>query len=129
MLEHRASDTGQGRHDMPVDRATTIAPSASLVARVRQRLFPPSLPDADACTDSDKPSVRPALKDMPVTVKQKVGLQASIAELLLVNRLKARAQRDPSARILERATHIIFVTCQHWFAHPGKESSRHETRL
>ena len=55
--------------------------------------------------------------------------RASVAELLLVSRLKARCQIGKSDKgdandqnnltgeILERAAHIIFVTCSHWFAH------------
>ncbi len=44
-------------------------------------------------------------------------LKAGIAELLLVNRLKARSTRRTQAReMLERASHIVFVTCKNWFS-------------
>jgi hypothetical protein len=54
---------------------------------------------------------------LPVA-KRKLGFQASIAEFLLVNRLRARRPAQPSADVLERASRIVFVTCQNWFAKP-----------
>lgn len=42
--------------------------------------------------------------------------RASIAQLLLVARLRARTRRDLAVDLLERAAHVIFVTCKNWFA-------------
>lgn len=89
-----------------------------LVARVKQRLFSPAAPGASAA----------AAALVPATVKGRMTFQASIAELLLVNRLKARSQKDQAARMLERASAIIFVTCKSWFAGTGASPSRHDTR-
>jgi hypothetical protein len=46
-----------------------------------------------------------------------------------VNRLRARRRAAPSADVLERAARIVFVTCQNWFAKPGRGSPDHRTRL
>ena len=73
-----------------------------LVARVRQRLFPISA----------KMSTPPCPRSPP-----SISFTASIAEFLLVVRLKARSQRKvQAAEILERASHIVFVTCKDWFS-------------
>lgn len=42
--------------------------------------------------------------------------RASMAQLLLVARLRARTRRDLAVDSLERAAHVIFVTCKNWFA-------------
>lgn len=66
--------------------------------------------------------------------------RASVAELLLVTRLKARCQGIKSDRIetneentvtveiLERAAHIIFITCRHWFADAAPRQVRENRR-
>lgn len=53
----------------------------------------------------------PALKP-----QRQVGFPASIAEFLLVFRLKARRRSTLTADILERAVRVVFVTCRSWFA-------------
>jgi hypothetical protein len=88
---------------------------SGLVARVRHRLFPPS-PSSSST-------------GLPAVYKRKLSFQASIAEMLLVNRLKARTQQDQAAHMLERAAHVIFVTCKNWFATGDDRPTRHETRL
>jgi len=94
-----------------------MAPPASMAARLRQRLFHPwSGPHA------------PVQPGTP-TAKRKISFQASIAEFLLVNRLRARRRAQPSKDVLERAERIVFVTCQNWFARPGRSSPDHRTRL
>ena len=101
------------------------APPAStpgVVSRFRQRLFHP-------WSSGDK---TPAPKSAAVgdaVPKKQINLQASIAEFLLVNRLRARRKSQPSPEVLERAAHIVFVTCQNWFAEPGKDPVSHRTRL
>ncbi|EJL85612.1 hypothetical protein PMI15_01748 [Polaromonas sp. CF318] len=98
-----------------VDRAPV--PPASLASRFRQRLFHP-------WSGARAPSQPPE----PVA-KRKITFQASIAEFLLVNRLRARRRAQPSADVLERAARIVFVTCQNWFAQPRRGSPDHRTRL
>ncbi|MDP1740604.1 MAG: hypothetical protein Q8K71_16085 [Polaromonas sp.] len=40
---------------------------------------------------------------------------APIAQLLLVARLRARNRRDLARDSLERAAHVMFVTCKNWW--------------
>ena len=92
----------------------------SMASRFRQRLFQPwSGPRAA----SSAPDLL-----LPVA-KRKISLQASIAEFLLVNRLRARRRAAPSADVLERAARIVFVTCQNWFAKPSLGRPDHRPRL
>ncbi len=81
---------------MRIARAVPEASQPGLVARVRQRLFPATSPTLPKVPDK---------------------LKAGIAELLLVNRLKARSARKAQAtEMMERASHIVFVTCKNWFS-------------
>lgn len=96
----------------------TGAPRTSMASRFRQRLFQPwSGPQALAV---QKPG--PA-------AQKKMSFQASIAEFLLVNRLRARKRAEPSADVLERAAHIVFVTCKNWFAARKEGRPDHRTHL
>lgn len=45
-----------------------------------------------------------------------ITIQAGLAELMLLNRLRARTRRDCGGDTLERAAQIIEVTSRHWFA-------------
>ncbi len=45
-----------------------------------------------------------------------INIQAGLAELMLLNRLRARTRRDRGGETLERAAQIIEVTSRHWFA-------------
>lgn len=45
-----------------------------------------------------------------------INIQAGLAELMLLNRLRARTRRDRGGETLERAARIIEVTSRHWFA-------------
>lgn len=49
-------------------------------------------------------------------VRRVDGHRASIAQLLLVARLRARTRRDLAMDSLERAAQVIFVTCRNWFS-------------
>jgi len=42
--------------------------------------------------------------------------RASVAQLLLVARLKARNRRDLAVDTLERGAHVMWVTCKSWFS-------------
>jgi len=88
-----------------------------MASRFRQRLFHPW-----------SGSRAPALPPEPVA-KRKITFQASIAEFLLINRLRARRRAQPSADVMERAARIVFVTCQNWFASPARGVTDHRTRL
>ncbi|MES2910333.1 MAG: hypothetical protein V4718_03030 [Pseudomonadota bacterium] len=98
----------EGRHIVSVG-------NPGLVARLRQRLFPASAPGK------------------PVSVPSAYGpdkIKAGIAELLLVNRLKARSTRKTQAKdVMERAAHIVFVTCKNWFTPTDGRSPERRTPL
>lgn len=42
--------------------------------------------------------------------------RASVAQQLLVARLKARTRRDLAMDTLERGAHVLWVTCKNWFS-------------
>jgi hypothetical protein len=44
-----------------------------------------------------------------------LGLQSGLAELMLLNRLRARTRRDLAPDTLERAAAVIEVTARQWF--------------
>jgi len=90
------------------------ATSAAAVSRFKQRILDSwSQRHEGAPAPAEKPDSR-----LPAVVpKRPVGFPASIAEFLLVFRLKAR-RRTPVAShdILERALRVVLVTCKNWFA-------------
>lgn len=70
-----------------------------------------------------KPS-RPDGRAAEGEVKREVGQWASIAQLLLLARLRARNRRDLAMDSLERAAQVMLVTCKNWFsAARDKEAS------
>ncbi|MES2188620.1 MAG: hypothetical protein V4454_00745 [Pseudomonadota bacterium] len=84
-----------------------------LVARFRQRLFP-----------GNSSGSSPSLPQSPDKLK------AGIAELLLVNRLMARSTRKAQAtEMLDRASHIVFVTCKNWFSSADARAPERRTPL
>ena len=127
--------------------ASTVAPSAprpaGMVARFRHRLFSPlgtrngkadvqaevGLLDLDdSLPDARLPTTAPANK------RRDVSFKASLAEFLLINRLRARirpkaAQPVQSADVLQRAEKIIYVTCKDWFGDGDSRSGDLGTRL
>lgn len=62
--------------------------------------------------------------------------RASVAQMLLVARLKARNRRDLAVDTLERGAHVMWVTCKSWFSSgrapndsdPNKETDAHRDR-
>lgn len=94
----------------------------TLASRFRQRLFQP-------WRQPRSESARLPAPDGVTAPKRQLSFQASIAEFLLVNRLRARRPTAPSADVLERAARIVFVTCQNWFAPPENRDVSHRTRL
>lgn len=56
-------------------------------------------------------------KVQPDTVVSRDSAQrASVAQALLVARLKARNRRDLAMDTLERGAHVMWVTCKSWFS-------------
>ena len=97
-------------------------PASTMAARFRQRLFQPWRQPANETARLPAPPAGAA-------PKRPLGFQASIAEFLLINRLRARRPAAPSADVLERAARIVFVTCKNWFAPPENRDVSHRTRL
>lgn len=61
------------------------------------------------------PPTPPSGQGRRVEVSRVDGQRASMAQLLLLARLRARNRRDLAVDSLERAAHVIFVTCKNWF--------------
>jgi hypothetical protein len=84
-------------------------PPGTAVSRLKDRLFQgwASREEARDPVQHPVPAIAP---------QRQIGFPASIAEFLLVFRLRARRRSSLSADILERAVRVVFVTCKHWFA-------------
>ena len=52
-------------------------------------------------------------------ISRDTAQRASVAQLLLVARLKARNRRDLAMDSLERGAHVMWVTCKSWFSSGG----------
>lgn len=61
------------------------------------------------------PPIEPPAKGRRAEVSRVENQRASLAQLLLLARLRARTRRDLAVDSLERAAHVIFVTCKNWF--------------
>jgi hypothetical protein len=48
--------------------------------------------------------------------RRRISVQASLAEMMLVNRLRARTRTDLALDTLQRGAAIIELTAKHWFA-------------
>ncbi len=53
--------------------------------------------------------------------------RASVAQMLLVARLKARNRRDLAVDTLERGAHVMWVTCKSWFSSGGPSTKDSES--
>lgn len=104
---------------------------AAKVRQVTQRLFPPrAVPLMPAKAGMASPNNKSGFLAQFELSKRSVSFKASLAEFFLVNRLRARCQHSKqAAEILERASHIVFVTCKNWFAEEDQKPGRHETRI
>lgn len=91
-------------------RGAAVPPPRGLVARLGRRLL-----DARGVL-----GLAASARQMPDRV------QASIAESLLVARLRARSQRTSSPEVLARGLQVVQVTCDNWFpaASPAPAASR-----
>lgn len=96
----------------------TGASRTTMASRFRQRLFQPWSGSQALVVPKPEPAAQ-----------KKMSFQASIAEFLLVNRLRARRRAGPSADVLERAARIVFVTCKNWFAKPPRSEPDHRFHL
>ena len=84
-----------------------------LVAKFRQKLFASRTASAS--------------KSLVVLSKRDISLSRT-AELLLISRLKARNPSNQTTGMLERAAHIVFVTCKNWFSDSAPQKTPHRHR-
>ena len=98
----------------------TCAEGAGMVTRLKHRLFPARI-GGNSLGGSPTAVAPPASRS--------VRFRAGIAEFLLITRLKARSQPKLSADILERASHVVFVTSKNWFVAPDGQAVRRCTPL
>ena len=106
-----------------MDTKTVTAANAMLL-RIRQRMFHARSSEVNGL---ELTCVMPPVAQP--TLKQRFSFQARISEFLLVTRLRARRRSAPDADVLERAAHILHVTCQNWFPVANTKSPRSRTRL
>lgn len=52
----------------------------------------------------------------PARSQRDLNFKASIAEMLLIVRLRARGRSNESREVLERGARVVDVTCKNWFA-------------
>jgi hypothetical protein len=88
------------------------APPGGLVARVKRRFM----------------NAPRAVGSLPGTAKRmSLKLQASVAEFLLITRLRARSEPARAPRqsddVIQRGAEIVEVTCKHWFGAAGEQRS------
>ena len=98
---------------------TDSKPPATAVSRLKHRIF--------HGWSSREETVDPAAASHPVPAiapQRQIGFPSSIAEFLLVFRLKAQRRSALSADILERAVRVVFVTCKNWFAGTDSHTPR-----
>jgi hypothetical protein len=89
-------------------------PPGTAVSRLKDRLLHPWSRAKDD-----------AAPNLPIVAPSRpVGFPASIAEFLLVFRLRVRRRSMLSADMLERALHVVLVTCKNWFAASDSHQSR-----
>lgn len=63
-------------------------------------------------------------KTKAVGAPRVAGQWASIAQLLLLVRLRARNRRDLAVDSLERAAQVIYVTCKNWFSPARRQADK-----
>ena len=60
---------------------------------------------------------------LPVLATQRaVGFPFSVAEFLLLLRLRLRRRSALCADVLERALHLVVVTCKNWFVTDARDA-------
>jgi len=92
---------------------TPPPPPGTAVTRLKNRLLHPWSSAREEASSS-----------LPALVPQRpVGFPSSIAEFLLVFRLRVRRRTALSGEMMERALHMVLVTCKNWFAGSGSHHS------
>lgn len=70
--------------------------------------------------------VRPQTGTDSTGVRCVVSKQSGLAELMLLNRLRARTRHDLTPDTLARAAEVIGVTARQWFGEPGRNTVARE---
>jgi hypothetical protein len=92
-------------------------PPGTAMSRLKERLRHPwSHTGIDVATS-------PATAVVPLMLGRQTGFPASIAEFLLVFRLRVRRSSVSSTDVMERAVRMVLVTCQHWFAEADRQKT------
>ncbi|MEP6965367.1 MAG: hypothetical protein ABI845_07760 [Polaromonas sp.] len=63
-----------------------------------------------------------------LVVRRKNRFSASVAEFLLLFRLRARRGPENSASVMQRALRMVLVTCENWFGRGKADKSGHGKR-
>lgn len=72
----------------------------------------------------DKSPDTPTSAKTELAVSRKNRLAASVSEFLLLFKLRARRVPAPAATVMQRAVHMVLVTCHNWFGlKPSKSKS------
>ena len=83
--------------------------------------------DAGGGFKADGPLAGPVPAAPGLVARVRLQFQVGVAELLLVNRLKARTRGVSATGILARAAQILAVTCKSWFS-SGKLKEQQRSR-
>ncbi len=76
--------------------------------------LPPRPSTAQTTVGSLVPGVSTLGAAPPVYGRQTLSLRAGMAELVLLNRLRARTRRELDHEMLERAARVIGITARYW---------------
>ena len=85
----------------------------------------------DSSTTADQLSglIRPAYSMTCALVQRNSpshrSLQAGLADMMLVNRLRAHTRSDLALDTLQRGVEVIALTAKHWFADKGRVRDGH----
>lgn len=69
---------------------------------------------------------KPEKTELAVTRRSRFS--ASVAEFLLVFRLRARRVPENAAGVMQRAIRVVLVTCEHWFHRADSAKAEHDKR-
>lgn len=77
----------------------------------------------DGMRDPVSPEGENVMASLPLpATRRAVGFPFSVAEFLLLLRLRLRRRSALSADMLERALHLVVVTCKSWFVTDARDA-------
>ncbi|MEO5658971.1 MAG: hypothetical protein ABIQ90_04130 [Polaromonas sp.] len=93
-------------------------PSGTAVSRLKDRLLRP-------WSSPNEETVATPTENLPIVAPSRaLGFPASVAEFLLVFRLRIRRRSVLCGEMLERALRVVLVTCKNWFSASDAKSHR-----